>query len=620
MRTCRRNTLLAVAVGLAALSPASSQAVEAAPVVYVADGQTCGLVAYTGTAPAVILDGLFCSARGMSVDDLGNILVADENAGVYRVNAGTAEVEPIDTNPHRPSDVYPDCLSEDVYFISHDHRALFVEIASDTMPAQLCLAFDHPPLDLQVYPMGEAAGRVLVLVSGGEGPPYLAQFRRTGLTTFEELEPIVEEATSDAVGFAIRPNGGIVLLDSVLGMFDVGPGGELTHFGPGRCLHWDDIDVGADGTIYVTDPAAGLTHRFTPAGEWILPSLNCVVGVPTAVAAVGFTPSFPGSGVSVHPAPGVEIVFEEITEGGYTTAVATESESRVSPGGNTLPEYAGAPEGRSGFVYVDLATTAVHENLVQVDVLFPGSRLFFAHGTGGVFEDVTVEGTIEDARGVISRFSEVVVVDDTRPLTEVVDHKFARLFEVLSPDPAARRRAVEVAKKALRGKATVARRLYLAGDVPGAIEMLASLNADTRDFAGTAIPSSSAGPGGNLAGEILSRSKTLMFSLGLLRSPQRDSALERSATPALALSCTSPTRGGAAMQLTGPAGAHVTVRLYTAAGRLVGTVFDGEVPGGAAALEWDGTDDAGRRAPSGVYFARADCGAAVATGRFVLVR
>ena len=104
MRTCRRNTLLAVAVGLAALSPASSQAVEAAPVVYVADGQTCGLVAYTGTAPAVILDGLFCSARGMSVDDLGNILVADENAGVYRVNAGTAEVEPIDTNPHRPSD------------------------------------------------------------------------------------------------------------------------------------------------------------------------------------------------------------------------------------------------------------------------------------------------------------------------------------------------------------------------------------------------------------------------------------------------------------------------------------------------------------------------------------
>jgi hypothetical protein len=111
-----------------------------------------------------------------------------------------------------------------------------------------------------------------------------------------------------------------------------------------------------------------------------------------------------------------------------------------------------------------------------------------------------------------------------------------------------------------------------------------------------------------------------MFSLGLLRSPQGDSALERSATPALALSCTSPTRGGATMQLTGPAGARVTVKLYTAAGRLVGTVFDGEVSGGAAALEWDGTDDAGRRAPSGVYFARADCGAAVATGRFVLVR
>ncbi len=47
--------------------------------------------------------------------------------------------------------------------------------------------------------------------------------------------------------------------------------------------------------------------------------------------------------------------------------------------------------------------------------------------------------------------------------------------------------------------------------------------------------------------------------------------------------------------------ARVQVRLFDARGRLVRTAFDGAVAAGEHAVAWDGRDDQGRRAPSGVY-------------------
>lgn len=616
-RTARAAAIAAIVVlaGTVALAHAAG----GGPRVYVADGQSCSVAAYADTMPTFVAPQDFCFVEGMSLTAGGQILVADTQAGVYRIDPETSEAVAVDTSPVYPSDVYPDCLSGDIYYISYNYRALFVVLEGSTSPGQFCISFDSEPLDLQVYPTGERAGHVLVLLRGGETPPYLAEFNRTGPTTFEELPPVVGEATSNAVGFAIRPNGGIVLLDNVTGMYNVGPEGELTHFGPSCGLYGTDIDIGADGTIYVTDSEVNRTHRFDPAGYWILPSLNTIVESPRAVAAVGFTPSPPGGNVPVTPVQGVELLFEEITTGGYTSATTAETMSRVSPGGNTLPEYASSPDGREGFTYVSLATTAVHENLVQVDVLLPGSRLFFAHGSGETFRDVTVEGTIEDARGVISRFSEVVVVDDTRPLAAVIDDKFARLLEILSPNLAARRAAVESAKKVLRQHAVLAQRLYVSGLTEAAIDELADLNDDARLFAGVAIPNSSASPGGNLAGEILSRSKTLMFSLGLLAG-RRDTALERPAGPGLSLVCASPSTGDSRMELVGPVGAHVTARLYTVGGRLVRTLFDGALSSGRETLVWDGTDDSSRRVASGVYMTRVESGESLATGKVVFIR
>ncbi len=53
-----------------------------------------------------------------------------------------------------------------------------------------------------------------------------------------------------------------------------------------------------------------------------------------------------------------------------------------------------------------------------------------------------------------------------------------------------------------------------------------------------------------------------------------------------------------------PERAHVLIEVYSVAGRLVRTLVDGEQDPGVMSVVWDGTDDAGRRTASGVYFCR----------------
>lgn len=51
-------------------------------------------------------------------------------------------------------------------------------------------------------------------------------------------------------------------------------------------------------------------------------------------------------------------------------------------------------------------------------------------------------------------------------------------------------------------------------------------------------------------------------------------------------------------------GGHVTLRVHDAAGRVVRTLVDEHVGAGPHTVVWDGTNDAGQRAGSGVYFIR----------------
>ena len=76
------------------------------------------------------------------------------------------------------------------------------------------------------------------------------------------------------------------------------------------------------------------------------------------------------------------------------------------------------------------------------------------------------------------------------------------------------------------------------------------------------------------------------------------------------------------VRYTVPAGAagH-TVAVYDVGGRRGATLFAGERPPGAAALRWDGRDDAGRRVPSGVYLLQVEPdGAASLTRKLVLLK
>jgi hypothetical protein len=64
----------------------------------------------------------------------------------------------------------------------------------------------------------------------------------------------------------------------------------------------------------------------------------------------------------------------------------------------------------------------------------------------------------------------------------------------------------------------------------------------------------------------------------------------------------------------------VTIRVFTAEGRLVRTLFDGPVGPGGGKFVWDGKDRGGRTVASGVYFVVADTGSRTYRTKIVMVR
>ncbi len=65
-----------------------------------------------------------------------------------------------------------------------------------------------------------------------------------------------------------------------------------------------------------------------------------------------------------------------------------------------------------------------------------------------------------------------------------------------------------------------------------------------------------------------------------------------------------PSRGSALIRYALPSRERLSLRIYAVSGRLVRTLVDGEAAPGEGAALWDGRDEDGREAPSGVYFAR----------------
>ena len=266
---------------------------------------------------------------------------------------------------------------------------------------------------------------------------------------------------------------------------------------------------------------------------------------------------------------------------------------------------------------------------MQVDVLLEGSRLFFASGYGDTFRDFTVVGSIEDARGTIPRFSEfptplrdradsdpteVVLVEDTRDIGDVIAYRYWRLSRAMAvPDTTPQ--CPWGAIWGLRTFVQDSRAAYNAENYTVAVGRLAAMNAQLRSYAGWCVPNSSDATLNNRVGRILAHSKTLMFSIDM------ESWVGVEETPSVvSLTVVNPARGECLMALTGPAGAEVALRLYDVSGRLVATLFDGKLPDGGTNVAWDGTDSSGHRAASGVYFARADAGGELASSKIVYLK
>lgn len=69
-----------------------------------------------------------------------------------------------------------------------------------------------------------------------------------------------------------------------------------------------------------------------------------------------------------------------------------------------------------------------------------------------------------------------------------------------------------------------------------------------------------------------------------------------------------------------PAPGRLSLKIYDAAGRLVRTLHDGPASAGPGAVDWNGRDDAGRPAATGIYFYRLETGDKALTRKLMLVR
>ncbi|HYW68204.1 MAG TPA: FlgD immunoglobulin-like domain containing protein, partial [bacterium] len=69
-----------------------------------------------------------------------------------------------------------------------------------------------------------------------------------------------------------------------------------------------------------------------------------------------------------------------------------------------------------------------------------------------------------------------------------------------------------------------------------------------------------------------------------------------------------------------PEAAHVAIRVYSVAGKLVATLRDGEEQAGSRSVVWDGTNDRGQSVGSGVYFCSMTAGEFTASRTMVLLK
>ena len=646
MRLCYASIAFAV-IAVLCFCPA-----DAGAQFFAAEQYPGNIYSYDDTVGTVVNpDTLLPYIDGVSLDHEGRLLLASQDGvtDVIRFDPETQTVELLDpyVSGSLATDVHPG-LGDDIFVLKMSnwkgdggrlYESWIGVLPGGVGPADTVYVFESQEylLDFQIWPSGERAGNMLVLIDYDgaeliELAPVVAgeDYEYVGTVGGGGMMP------TDATGFAITLDGAIVIVSYDSGLYYVDEEyGYVWGFGSAYGTGYTDIEIDANGIIYLANAMTDRIERYDLDGYPIGSAFGVDLASLGAIGATGFTPTPEGEDVLVEPGENIEVTYEEVTSSGFTVAEVTVTTSRTSPEGNDLPAYADLPGTRAdNFSYISLATDAVYEGLIQVDVLEEGSRLFYASGTSDTFRDFTVVGSIEDARGTIPRFSElpmpggkrletgpteVVLVEDSRALSEATIYKFWRLELAMDvPDnmPGGDPCPWEYIAW-LQKYHESARDYYDVGQYTNALSELAIMNGMIRSNAGSCIPNSSDDPLGNLVAHILAHSKTLMYSIGL-ESGVSFTGVD--AFSSISLAIVNPARGECTLVLSGPVDTEVAARIYSVAGRLVATVFEGRLPEGGETVVWDGLDQAGRPTASGVYFARLESSDETRTAKLVYMR
>jgi len=113
------------------------------------------------------------------------------------------------------------------------------------------------------------------------------------------------------------------------------------------------------------------------------------------------------------------------------------------------------------------------------------------------------------------------------------------------------------------------------------------------------------------------------LSVFALAQPSGTSGVDGGALPRvafLAAPSPNPSRAGVALRFGLPRDAWATLAIFDQQGRRVRALVSGVLPAGSHAAAWDGRDDAGLPAPSGLYFARLDADGRTFTTRLTTLR
>ena len=81
-----------------------------------------------------------------------------------------------------------------------------------------------------------------------------------------------------------------------------------------------------------------------------------------------------------------------------------------------------------------------------------------------------------------------------------------------------------------------------------------------------------------------------------------------------------PLPTGVTLSYSLPQTSPISLKIYDASGRLVKTLASGDAAAGEHSIYWDGRDERGMRLPSGVYFARLECGREQMMEKIVMLR